>query len=105
MPSIRVFYPKEKGLRGRCRMNFNWPPIKKNSVVLISAAEATVDTGSLFGIENAVSPNLGDADVYVTNVGAHEGGVEFILHVNWNDPLPILVDILVVGPHDQFSAQ
>jgi hypothetical protein len=46
---------------------------------------------------------LGDADVWVSNVSPHfeqhfpgeEGGVEFILHVDWPDPLDVAFTITV----------
>lgn len=102
--TIRILY---RGQRGRQRKNFNWgisPPITKRSVVVMSAAEASVQTGTIGGIENATSFHLGDADVYVTNVGPHDGGVEFILHVNWGSPLDVLVDLTVMDPYEQFFA-
>lgn len=101
--TIRILY---RGLNGRVRMNFNWgiqPAISKKSVVLMSAAEAKVGQG-LFGPEEESSFHLGDADVFVTNVSPHDGGVEFILHVNWPSPLDVLVDLTVLGPYEQFHA-
>ncbi|MGH7551481.1 MAG: hypothetical protein ACREMQ_00460, partial [Longimicrobiales bacterium] len=103
--SIRVYYGKQHGLRGRCRMNFNWWPINTESVVLISAAEATDPIpGTGFTLPTTFTFLLGDADVSVTNVSPHVGGVEFILHVNWDEPLNIVVDITVFDPGEQFWA-
>ena len=102
MQTIRLLY---RGQQGRLRKNFNWginPPITKKSVIVMSAGEATVDPGSIFGPENASSFNLGDADVDVTNVSPHDGGVEFILHVNWGSPLDVLVTLTVLDPYEQF---
>lgn len=107
--SIRVFYGKELGLRGRCRMNFNWEgQIDLTSIVTISAAEA-MDFGSasVFGQHGGPGQDfaylLGDADVWVSNISPHEGGVEFILHVDWHEPLNIAVTITVMGEDpDQF---
>jgi hypothetical protein len=99
--TIRLLY---RGMHGRVRANFNWtidPPITTKSVVVMSAGEAVVGQG-LFGAENESKFNLGDADVYVTNVSPHQGGVEFILHVNWNSPLDVLVDLTVLDPYVQF---
>jgi hypothetical protein len=99
--TIRILY---RGQHGRIRKNFNWgitPPITKKSVVVMSAAEA-VTTQGLFGPEEQTNFNLGDADVFVTNVSPHAGGVEFILHVNWNSPLDVLVDLTVLDPYEQF---
>ena len=67
----------------------------------MSAAEATI-SGGITGIENETNFHLGDADVYITNVGPHEGGVEFILHVNFGSPLDVLVDLTVLDPYEQF---
>lgn len=100
--TIRVYYDKTHGLHGRSRMNFNWPPITQKSVVLLSAAEATDMTPGLFGPELAWSFSLGAADVSISNISPHEGGVEFILHVDWNEPLNIVVDITVLDPYEQF---
>ncbi len=102
--TLRILY---RGEQGRIRKNFNWsiePPISKQSVVVMSAAEAKIDPGSIFGIENATDFHLGDADVYVTNVSPHAGGVEFILHVDWHAPLDVLVNLTVLDPREQFVA-
>jgi len=101
MASIRVYYGKEHGLRGRCRMNFNWPPINRHSTVIITAGEATDVAPQAFDLKTAFVFLLGDADVYVTNVSPHDGGVEFILHVNWPNPLNVVVDITVLEPAQQ----
>lgn len=100
--SIRIFYGKELGLHGRSRMNFNWErgEIGETSVVHISAAEARdIGSASVFGEHGGpgqdFSYNLGDADVSVSNISPHKGGVEFILHVNWPQPLNIAVTITV----------
>jgi hypothetical protein len=93
--SIRVFYGKEKGLRGRCRMNFNWPPINALSVVSITAGEAhDFGSASLLGGQQ-FNYHLGDANVWVSNISPHQGGVEFILNVDWPNPLNIAVTITV----------
>jgi hypothetical protein len=99
--TIRVYYSKTKGLHGRCRMNFNWSPITAQSVVLISAAEATDLIPTIAPPPN-FSFNLGDADVSVSNISPHSGGVEFILNVNWNSALNVVVDITVLDPPAQF---
>jgi hypothetical protein len=102
--TIRILY---HGQKGRTRMNFNWnitPPITKKSVVVMSAAEAAFIHNQIGGAENASSFHLGEADVFVTNVSPHEGGVEFILHVNWGSPVDVLVDLTVLDPYKQFFA-
>lgn len=99
--TIRVYYPKSKGLKGRCRVNFNWPPITQQSTVLISAAEIKNYVAMIAPPPN-FSFHLGDADIYVTNVSPHSGGVEFILHINWHEPLDVVVDITVLAPAEVF---
>jgi hypothetical protein len=106
MTSIRVFYGKEMGLQGRCRMNFNWPKgqIGETSVVHITAAEALdIGSASVFGQHGGPGQDfayvLGAADVWVSNISPHSGGVEFILHVDWPNPLNIAVTI-TVDQHD-----
>lgn len=99
--SIRILY---RGVQGRVRRNFNWPPINKNSAVVITAAEWAF-AGGVFG--TAGRPNLGEANVYVTNVGPHDpegasGGVEFHLHVDFPSPLDVIVTISVLEDVEDF---
>lgn len=102
--SIRVLY---RGQQGRLRKNFNWPPIRLDSAVIITAAEFTWAGGTMGGPKTLGSPNLGAANVYVTNVGPHgyspdTGGVEFLLHVDWDSPLDVIVTITVLDDIVQF---
>jgi hypothetical protein len=99
--SIRIVY---QGVQGRVRRNFNWPPITEQSAVIITAAEWRPGNGILDG-----RPHLGDADVYVTNVGPHDpeggdGGVEFHLHADSPTPLNVIVTISVLDNVEQFVA-
>lgn len=100
--SIRILY---RGVKGRVRNNFNWPPIHKNSAVIITACEYSPDDTPTF-VEGG-RPNLGDATIFVTNVGPHnpeggDGGVEFYLHVDWPDPLNVAVTISVLEDIETF---
>lgn len=93
--STRILY---RGMQGRLRMNSNWAPIHKNSAVVITAAEYALE-GGITG--TAGRPLLGEANVYVTNIGPHDpeggdGGVEFYLHVDWPSPLDVIVTISVL---------
>jgi hypothetical protein len=83
-------------------MNFSWPPITFQTPVIIMAAEAKFLGPSLIGRESEWATNRGEADVYVTNVGPSNGHVEFILHVNWPQPLDIITDIIVLDPRESF---
>jgi hypothetical protein len=52
-------------------------------------------------------PLLGEANVYVTNIGPHDpeggsGGVEFHLHVDWDSPLDVIVTISVLEDVEDF---
>jgi hypothetical protein len=125
--SIRIFY---SGRQGRTRMNVNWPRLSKNSAVLVTASECSFNISNHVNLEIPVPgrtpeqamaayheaelkawrkerPNLGAADVYVTNIGPHgdgreAGGVEFFLHVNWRAPLAVVVTITWLGEVDAF---
>jgi hypothetical protein len=75
---------------------------------MITAAEWSVATGSIFGISDG-RPNLGEANVYVTNIGPHDpeggsGGVEFHLHADWSSPLDVIVTITVLEDIETFTA-
>jgi hypothetical protein len=103
--SIRVLY---RGVRGRQRTNFNWAPIRLDSAVIITAAEFTPHFGGLGGGPKTLGrPNLGEANVYITNIGAHgsggeAGGVEFHLHVDFGSPLDVVVTITVLDDIEEF---
>ena len=80
-----------RNVQGRVRQNFNWGPITQRSAVVITAAE----------LGDGGRPHLGEANVWVTNVGPHnpeggDGGVEFHIHTDWTFPLDILVTISVL---------
>ena len=97
--SIRILY---RAQQGTIRHNFNWDPIKLDSAVIVTAAEFTPQFGGSFGGPKTLGrPNLGAANVYVTNIGPHgpepdAGGVEFLLHVDWDSPLDVIVTITVL---------
>ncbi|MCM5680657.1 hypothetical protein M8A51_14110 [Schlegelella sp. S2-27] len=96
--SIRLLY---KNVRGRARRNFNWEGLTEMSAVVITAAEWKPGTDPFDSPPGR--PHLGEANVYVTNVGPHDpeggfGGVEFHLHVDWDSPLDVLVTITDLGP-------
>ena len=103
--SIRILY---RGQQGTIRKNFNWPPIKLDSAVSVTAAEFNFVAGGLGGGPRTLGrPHLGAARIYVTNVGPHgpeggSGGVEFLLHVDWDSPLDVEVTITVHEDIEQF---
>lgn len=114
-------------VHGRFRANFNTDAIKSTgSVVNITAAEikprdlAIVPVtdpafSPIFGVPNPPPQNfiyhLGDANVWVTNVSPHGpnnhfvnegGGVEYILNVDFPNPIDVAVTITV---EDAFPVQ
>lgn len=101
--SVRALY---QGVQGRVRLNLNWDAINLNSAVIITAAE-WAPSGGIFGL-TVGRPVLGEANVYVTNVGPHgvpngeAGGVEFHLHVDWGAPLDVIVTVTVLEDVEQF---
>jgi hypothetical protein len=93
--SFRVIFPS---VQGRLRVNQNIAPISQNSAVIITACEFRF-FGGIFG--TAGRPHLGEADVYVTNVGPHDpepdvGGVEFHVHADSPTPIPVMVTITIL---------
>jgi len=101
--SVRAFY---RGIKGRAELNLDWAPITIDSAVAITAAEwlAPADPGYVLAEQR---PHLGDATIWVSNVGPHggpnePGGVEFALQVDWGDPLDVMVTITVFDPVEQF---
>jgi hypothetical protein len=96
--SSRLIY---RNVKGRVRRNFNWPGFTESSAVLITATEwkPVLDPYD----SPPGRPHLGNANVYVTNIGPHDpeggtGGVEFHLHIDWASPLHILVTITDLEP-------
>jgi len=80
-----------RNVQGRVRQNFNFGPITQRSAVVITAAE--LGAGG--------RPNLGAANVWVTNVGPHNpeggaGGVEFHIHSDFSSPIDVMVTISVL---------
>jgi hypothetical protein len=72
---------------------------------VITAAEWAF-AGGIFGLTDG-RPNLGEANVYVTNIGPHDpeggsGGVEFHLHVDFPSPLNVIVTISVLDDVEDF---
>jgi hypothetical protein len=99
-----------RGQKGRVRQNFNWPEIRSNrAVVYITAGEVISNPAEQGPHFQGTGPwqdfmyNLGDADIWVSNISPHAGdhfsgepgGVEFILHVIWDSPLDVGITIVV----------
>ena len=94
-----------RNVQGRVRRNHNFAPIRQNSAVIITAAEWKF-AGGIFG--SAGRPHLGEANVFVTNVGPHDpepdvGGVEFHVHAESATPIDVMVTITVLEDVESFS--
>jgi hypothetical protein len=98
-----------RGARGTVRQNFNWPPINIDSAVIVTAAQYGDFVGAIAGVKTVGRPHLGDANVWVSNIGAHgidqveAGGVEFLVHVDFGSPLDVVVTISVLDPIEDFT--
>jgi len=95
-----------RGVQGVVRQNYFWPGvINAFSNVSITAGEVGVG-GSAPTPPGAIGQNffykLGAASVWVSNVCPHKndyahqtGGVEFLIHVDWDSPLDVAITITV----------
>lgn len=78
--------------KGRATLNYNWPAIDHNSVVLVTVSEYNNDHVRF----------IGSATIGVSNVAPHgppfdpNHGVTFVVHVDWEKPLNIVTDITVL---------
>ena len=95
---------------GRLNCTYSWAAINHTSVVLVSAAEGTDVPGQ--GSTRDPDRFVGDALITVRNIapfgiaggeglqtpnaGQIGGGVRFVVTVDWNEPLPIWVDIVLI---------
>ena len=95
-----------RGVQGRVRQNFNWPGVINSAQAVVHITAGEVIQGprtEVGGIAQDFIYNLGNADVSVSNISPHfnshfggePGGVEFILHVNWDSPLDVAITITV----------
>ena len=79
-------------LHGRVTLNFNWPAIDRDSVVVITASE----------YNNQRVRFIGAASITVANIAPHgppydpNHGVTFVVNVDWASPLNIVTDITVL---------
>jgi hypothetical protein len=96
-----------RGIQGRHRHNFNWPEAitSRQAVVQITAGEAKQPANPSLGPGGVQEwmYNLGDANIWVSNISPHfndhfigePGGVEFIVNVDFPQPLDVGVTITV----------
>jgi len=78
---------------GRVSLNYNWPIIDQDSVVLITASE----------YNNEKVRFIGSASITVSNIAPHgppydtNHGVTFIANVDWSSPINLVTDITVLN--------
>jgi hypothetical protein len=82
---------------GRVRATLNWPSVKQTSVVHIAASEYRPEIRR----EAPWQRFVGAANVSVTNVAPFDRGVTFYVHVDWFEPLPIMIDTTLFGRVDE----
>jgi len=93
-----------QGLQGRVPLNFNWEAVDHDSIVLVSAAEYSVDAGS----PTTSARFVGAANITVSNVSPHgppydaNHGVTFVVTVDWGAPLNIVTDITVMDAPPEY---
>jgi len=91
-------------------LNFNWPPIEANSVVIVTASEYILRPGERFPDQDN-QRFIGEANVTVSNVAPHgppwdaNNGVTFVLNVDWPNPIQIATDITVLDPPPPANVQ
>ncbi|MFM0222102.1 hypothetical protein [Paraburkholderia dipogonis] len=84
-------------LGGRTTLNFNWPNINHDSVVLITAAEYVAAVP-----QTDEHRFIGNASITVENIAPHgppfdgNHGVTFVVNVDWPNPLTVVTDITVL---------
>jgi hypothetical protein len=88
-------------------MNFNMPGIIKSGQAVVHITAGEIRPGPRIpgagGVVQDFMYNLGAADVWVSNISPHfnqhfggeVGGVEFVLHVDWDSPLDVAITITV----------
>jgi hypothetical protein len=98
--TIQILYPGVHSKTGDyftlSELQLVWPPIHRDSIVLISASECQT-----IGVDNGVpviDRYVGDAPITVCNISPREGQVNFCLNVDWGSPLTIAVDFVVFDP-------
>jgi hypothetical protein len=82
--------------RGRVSFTFNSGAINHQSVVIVTASEG--DEGN-----STASPQrfVGAADIRVANVAPFDGGVVFVVEIDWDQPISIWTDIYIASEFPQ----
>jgi hypothetical protein len=97
--TFRVYFSSP--IQGRRRQNFQISDVNTTSVAIITAAEYFPERVPPKHPNERVR-NLGDANIWVSNVGVHgddgtsTNGVEFIINVDFFRPLFVVVEITIL---------
>lgn len=84
-------------LKGRTTLNYNWPAINHDSVVLVTASQ--------FIVQNPANDEyrvVGAASITVENIAPHgppydpNHGVTFVVNVDSGSPVDVVTDITVL---------
>lgn len=85
-----LFYRHDWGDKnGLWTLNLNWGDIHCNSLVFVSASE--FGGGQQCGF-------IGAARYTVHNIAPHEGQVSVRLNIEWDSPIRVHLDYLVINP-------
>lgn len=93
--SVRQYWT---GIKGRAQLNFNWPAINEDSVVIVTASEYTPNPAA----PKSAHRFVGSANLKIANVTPHgppddpNHGVTFVVVSDWPQPLDVVTDITVL---------
>jgi hypothetical protein len=97
--TTRVYF--QQPIQGRRRQNFQLQNVNTTSTVVITAAQYDPNNVPPIHPDERVR-HLGDANIWISNIGPHgedgtpNNGVEFIINVDFFEPLFVVVDITVL---------
>jgi hypothetical protein len=94
MPQLRRIYWGRHN--GRGRYTFHSRYINHQSVILITASEG--DEGN-----STASPQrfVGAANFRVENIAPFDGGVVFVVTIDWDHPLPLWTEVVMQDRYPQ----
>jgi hypothetical protein len=104
--STRVYFGQP--MQGRNRANIQLSNVDTTSTVVVTAAEYHPESVPPAHPDERVR-RLGDANIWISNIGPHgddgttNRGVEFIINVDFPNPLFVVVDITVLDPPTQVA--
>jgi hypothetical protein len=72
--------------------------ISSNSIVLVSASQCSIDADTTRVFTPVIERFVGHAPITVRNIAPQDGFVEFWIYVDWEKPVDIAVDLVVLDP-------